>query len=88
MIKQNVKKYKCQIPVISDDEYTAICKRASRDREPLPARKFEAEHKLKKLGDYFDECTICGYVAFKDEEENKNIRNRINKEEAIEYASN
>ncbi len=69
------KKYKCTTPVLSDDEYSALLKRANKMKEPLPAREFEREHKLKPLGDYYDECSVCHTVVFKTRPEQVKIRN-------------
>jgi len=74
------KKHKCQIPVLSHVEYMAVCKRASRDGEPYPAREFEADHKLTGYSDYLDICSACGMVVFKGEKEMRKIRTKLNKE--------
>jgi len=73
------KQYKCQIPVLSHDEYMAVCKRAGKNKEPYPAREFEEQHKLKPHGDYYEICSVCDTVVFKEDKEVRKIRARLNR---------
>ena len=74
---------KCLKPVLPHEEYMALCKRASKDKKPLPAREFLEPHKTKPHGDYYDRCKVCGTIIFKGAKEQRKIRNEMNKVEEV-----